>query len=114
MNYDVDYFIAKFEAIPEEMWITEDLWTENGCCALGHCGARRLSEVEDLPEAAALVSIFKPHISRYNNDMCDDTEAVWCVNDQKGINGYNQPTPKQRILAALRDIKAKQGAACSH
>lgn len=38
MNYDVDYFINKFEAIPEEMWCV-GLWvdSEGRKCALGHC-----------------------------------------------------------------------------
>lgn len=39
--YNVDYFIKKFEAIPESSWGKINLDT----CALGHCGMTHLSSL---------------------------------------------------------------------
>lgn len=91
--YTVDYFIDKFEKIPEENWL------ENGCfqdgngrfCALGHCALRPWSRVTS--EAVALNRLFVKIYSSVVN-----------INDGK-CSKYLQPTPKQRILAALHDIK---------
>jgi hypothetical protein len=97
-KYDVDYFIKKFEAIPEVNWTTGVF--NDGCgrfCALGHCGETfgRTSQ-----EAFALRDLLdfelNESITRINDGNCPE---------------YDQPTPRARILAALRDIKAKQEAA---
>ncbi len=91
MNYTTCYFIRKFTAIPEELWTTGHYVKPNGTkCATGHCG-ETLGYTTDESEAfAELFSIL-------------DREAI-NVND--GYNDeYPQPTPKQRILAALHDIK---------
>lgn len=91
-QYNVDYFIQKFEAIPEP-WAIGTFEDELGRkCALGHC-----CEAEaPTEEGAALRALFKKA-----------GMAVGWVNDGPHFN-YQQTTPKQRILAALRDIKAKQ------
>lgn len=94
-KYDASYFIAKFEAIPEEKWCTDGFTNDAGqCCAAGHCGLRNDSDWTPGMEAYALDQIF------------DDLDVV-SVNDGKDSR-YPQPTPKQRILAALRDIQAKE------
>lgn len=91
-NFDVDYFLAKFEAIPEEEWCREKLSDYNGRhCAMGHCGCRDNGEIT--AEASALDNLFDKYLSM----------PVVDVNDFLDIQGR---TPKQRILAALRDIKA--------
>lgn len=95
MTYDVDYFIAKFEAIPEEKWCKYCYTDGDRHCALGHCGVSPGSGAGD--EAMALYTIFSPL-------------SVTAINDAD-YHPYTQPTPKQRILAALRDIKAK---GCPH
>lgn len=90
MTYDVDYFIAKFEAIPEELWFVNGYTDFTGRhCALGHCGETG------------------NHFAR-----CDEAETLQRIlqNDTVPINDgyhpwYHQPTPKQRILAALGDVK---------
>jgi hypothetical protein len=92
-QYTRDYFIAKFEAIDEGQWC-EDGFEENGkCCAMGHCGWRDSSKApvyHDGSEGYALIGLM---------------HRVSCIND--GLHaGYQQPTPKQRILAALRDLPA--------
>ena|ERR1700733_9702192 len=103
----VDDFIAKFEAIPEEMWITDSFRSPDGArCALGHCGADMICDPAGVittttPESLALNELFRIHIGVLAEH----------VNDKRdGFKRYLQPTPKQRILAALRDIKAKQEA----
>jgi hypothetical protein len=97
-KYDVDYFIKKFEAIPEENWTSGVFERSDGSrCALGHCG--RLDGC-DTPEANALDTLLSGDeyggLTPWINDVLSDL--------------HPQPTPKQRILAALRDIKAKQEA----
>ncbi len=102
-QYTVDHFIAKFEAIPDTLWTTV-LYTSSGDparhCALGHCGI--VCGSEQTEEAAALRALFTAAAA-----PGDDSFNVVLVNDC-AHRRYQQPTPKARILAALRDIKAKQ------
>lgn len=89
--YDCDYFIKKFEAIPEDNWWVGDFRNMgNHCqfCALGHCG---MTYHNSTKESDALDELFGDAVVPEIND---------------GENpAYQQPTPKQRILAALYDIK---------
>ena len=118
---DAQYFIDKFEAIPEEKWCVR-YWinAEGQSCANGHCGVRR-TIVDNSPwthipeEAKYLYRIFKnlevtpiPSAMRYG-DLSESGDE-YCVKAALINNGdsveYQQGTPKQRILAALRDIQA--------
>jgi len=95
MEYTVDYFIQKFEAIPDEKWTIKEFTNAIGqCCALGHCGRRIGSPTA---EGEALYQLF------HENEM----DGPAHINDGYSIE-YQQPTPKARILAALNDIKTKQ------
>jgi hypothetical protein len=104
MKYDVDYFINKFEAIPEDKWHIGALRNEDGYkrCALGHCCG------ESIPEYFGITN--RP------TEMCNDLSNFFrgLINADVGIvndgsdTRYKQSTPKQRILAALRDIKKLQ------
>lgn len=105
MKMNAQYFIDKFQAIPEEKWGTDALQQGNGRrCALGHC----TPELDNFPgrqvlnftniglktyteEGKALAAVF--------NKV---TEGVVCINDGTS-EIYKQDTPKQRILAALQD-----------
>jgi hypothetical protein len=94
MTYDIDYFINKFEDIPEDKWCNEyyvDPKDETKRCSLGHCGCLEFEDAN--PEADALDRIF-----------VNQGYAVSYVNDGM-VEEYSQPTPKQRILAALKHIK---------
>jgi len=91
MKYDIDYFIAKFEGIPEDKWCTGDYEDSHGRhCALGHCGGSLFSA--RTKEEESLFSILG---------------KVGMIND--GKIGYDQfgDHPKKRILSALS--KAKEG-----
>lgn len=89
MEYNLSYFINKFEAIPEENWTTHTCEDSEGRhCALGHCGATQ-ADICFTEEARALTYVM-PY--------------VMSIND----HGGEQPTPKQRVLAALYDLKASE------
>lgn len=90
--YTVDYFIKKFEAIPESKWCINQLINTSGQrCALGHCGGVNL-KIGEIP---------------YNDEIGNLVITLYdVVSINNGENPeYQQPTPKQRILAALYDIK---------
>jgi hypothetical protein len=96
MQYTVDYFIKKFEAIPEDLWAIGSYCDEGKFCALGHTGVR--AKMKDYTEEGnALFYI-----------LIKTGEGVITINDGGGETKYQQPTPKQRILAALYDIKKMQ------
>lgn len=95
------YFIAKFEAIPEEQWAICMFidTTRERRCASGHC--RNVKFVSGLTIAEPTAESDRLHRLFRLNDL-----TVFEVND--GLeHRYPQPTPKQRVLAALRDIQAK-------
>jgi len=96
MEYTVDYFINKFSSIAENRWYVGDFSNrdKNRFCALGHCGCDG-SITKYTSEAEALFNLFK---------LVQLTGNISYIND--GLEPYYpQPTPKQRILAALYDIK---------
>jgi len=98
MKYDVDHFINKFEAIPDKRWFVGfyydyDNDDKTKCCVMGHCGigipgsGRSSDEGNALFELFRILELHPPAVNDGNN------------------NNYSENTPKQRILAALRDIK---------
>lgn len=93
--YDVNYFIKKFEAIPEENIIANVYGTMERGCAMGLCQRNG-------KEHLALYDLFNENIGHTD----DVTSAVTVNNGNHPC--YQQPTPKQRILAALNDIKKMQ------
>lgn len=105
-QYDYDYFLNKFSAIPDEQWCTGAyvLHGDQGRlhCALGHCGVRDAEFWTD--EGMALVALF--------GDDLYSGMRITAINDNIGYGKrYKQPTPKQRILTALRNLKARAEAA---
>lgn len=104
MKYDVDYFLNKFQAIPEVRWTTGKFVRGNKRCAGGHCGMgkqpKQTEEYTHLERLFALLSVSSV-----------TAEKMYCIvphiNDGQ-TNEYQQPTPKQRIMAALYDIKKLQ------
>lgn len=98
MTYTRDYFIQKFEAIEEDQWLVGEFEHHGRCCALGHCGHTGDGHTE---ESRALRTLLEHH--NPDNSM---HYAVFCINDNEHPS-YKQPTPKQRILAALRDLPSE-------
>lgn len=94
--YDVNYFIEKFEAIPEDKWCTMSLEIEGRHCALGHCSVYKMNERLH-GEGQALVSLLFNSLGF----------SVFYINDRETYD-YPQNSPKQRILAALYDIRDKE------
>lgn len=88
MEYDIDYFIEKFEAIPEEKWGIGKFSDQDGrCCALGHCGEGMFHSTEESNALSSLL-IFPAGIN--------DGDAMW---------NHLGPTPKLRILNFLKSLK---------
>lgn len=99
MNYDIDYFLQKFEAIDEDLWTVgwfTDERNPEAHCAFGHCGCTPAND--ETEEANALDRLFRAHGLR-----------VTAVNDadESGNAGrFKQlDSPKARILAALESFK---------
>lgn len=109
--YTIDYFINKFEAIPENKWCTNTFDNGVSKCALGHCMDRNhtnFSISQKLygtiygEEFAAIVKLFEKEGENGNFTIAH-------INDGS-YNKYKQSSPKQRILAALHDLKATRQA----
>lgn len=82
---NIDYFINKFEAIPEDKWCCHKLTGEGDThCVLGHCSADEQFALYKLCTAFEMSPV--------------------SVNDGR-VARFNQPTPKARILAAMRDMQ---------
>lgn len=97
MNYNTQHFIDKFEKIDEALWNIGAYHSDDKTksCALGHCdGCSNISEPQR--ECKSLWDLF-----------CAHKLNVTDINDGMSSR-YMQPTPKQRILAALYDIKKMQ------
>lgn len=90
-KFTAQYFIDKFEAIPEENWcIGNYMDNKGGYCAYGHCGARL--GVDDTEESRALQNILHDHVGEINDGL-----------KKYGLDKLGT-TPKQRILEALRRV----------
>lgn len=88
-KYTPEYFIAKFEAIPEEKWCMGKYRHAGRSCALGHCGARPFSPWSE--EAQALYQLVK-----------DGTgNSVTSINDSYHYYSDLGDTPKERVINAL-------------
>lgn len=98
--YDVDYFIKKFEAIPDNEWCEGDFVNPSNPsqrCALGHCGMNFSIVLPD--EAYALTKLF--------DDARSDFPSIVTINDGKVFPYKELKHPKLRILKALYDLKER-------
>lgn len=89
MKYDLEYFIKKFEAIPEDQWTAGVFMDDDGrCCAYGHCGANENSPTLE---------------SGMLSDLCPLTISV---NDNKaGKYSHFGDTPKERVVNYLKSLR---------
>lgn len=90
-QYTVDFFIKRFEIISEDKWCIENYRENEKRCVLGHCGAT-ISKLTKMSTALDNLTFRCLH-----KNIAD-------INDGEA-KGYKQKTPKQRVLAALKDIK---------
>lgn len=103
MKYDVDYFIQKFSAIPEELWCTQTYESQGQFCAYGHCGYRPYSGESEraIPECNALGNVFGDLLLPIR---INDGEKASRSRDGKDYSVLGT-TPKERIINALLKIK---------
>lgn len=101
-KFTVQYFIDKFEKIPDSQWTIGVVCGGEKRCALGWCDV-----VEDntpkrewvkTDEANALERIFNPTF----NPAVDHYDATWRINDRMMWNTEGE-TPKERMVNALKD-----------
>lgn len=98
MEYDLEYFIAKFEAIPEDKWTTRTFDDGNGCyCAYGHCGDRLGKE--DGKESMALSKIIMDKGQAFPFHLADINDG-----NDNFIDEYGS-TPKQRVVNYLKSLR---------
>lgn len=103
---DIDFFINYYETIPEEKWCAGRFSNEEGQnCAIGLLGVdgtffHGIEKTELFESLCKLV----PLGSSYG--YVDYPEDLALANNGKKAQ-YQQPTPKQRTLAYLNDIKNK-------
>lgn len=107
-KYDVEYFVAKFEAIPEDKWATGILFNQiDGTkCVLGHCGVVDYEDKILNEKVKSLVEILDPVYKLTNNHKRHpygkSYATVYKFNDlNEGDVGALGETPKERILNAL-------------
>ncbi len=67
-KYTIDYFIKKFEAIPEELWCTGQLTINGKHCALGHTGIKKMNSDGLNAEGKALLKLFGAKIDIIKNN----------------------------------------------
>jgi len=106
MKYNVDYFINKFEAIPDIYWTSFKYVNGNAYCAMGHCGFRHFTVT---PEGKALDALFDKygiHVLAVN----DGAHGYFNMNEAREIQNWYWAqageTPKERVLNVLYTIKA--------
>lgn len=91
-KYTPEYFIAKFERIPDAKWTTGAFKTPSGaCCALGHCGVSDFTEFTG--EGNELDTLFRGAFGR----------GVVLFNDASYDKNAQDlgDTPKERVINAL-------------
>jgi hypothetical protein len=92
-KYTKEYFINKFESIPEEQWVAFYFEHEGKKSAMGHCGVvgRGPLNKSGVPtkEARALASLSKHDVEEINDGFNDS---------------FKQCSPKQRVLAWLKTL----------
>lgn len=105
MNFDKQYFIDKFDAIPEDEIGTGSMTNK---CALWHCGLREYDELTE--EAAALIQLFGGKVQTSHigikvdasTTLLSDFCYVYEVNDNRPDS--KGTTAKQRILTKLNSL----------
>ena len=117
VNYNCDYYIDKFRAIPDSQWaIGTRLLDDGSKCALGHLeddyytsshGCQLLGIIKLFKDMSVHI-IKKDSFNAYDiGDIVKDARFIVAAINNGETAEYQQATPKERILAVLEDIKAK-------
>lgn len=96
IQYDLDFFIKRFENIPQEKWGTKAFNKDGKCCAFGHCGAVK--------------SIFDSNMALELSFLLDiqySTGGAYLamVNDGAGETKQYGDNPKDRVVNYLKSLK---------
>lgn len=103
--YTIDYFIAKFQAIPSnQIGDSQDKGCAYGQCRNGEHNGSRTAEGKALTR---LMKMLLPLTPVLDAPFDPDQGTPARINNGE-TKEYQQPTPKERLLAALYDIKAMQ------
>lgn len=115
-NCDVNWFINFFTGIPDDQWCQDTVGEANGGrrCAIGHCrfgiDGGIVDETGYGPTERALARLLSTFAWDASTSTLENLTIITNINDGKNI-AFPQSTPRARILAALREIQAKQEAA---
>lgn len=105
--YTVDYFLAKFRAIPSEKIGN----SQSEGCAYGQCRTSQRDDGAATREGMALTAVMQvliPNLTAKTSfDHPPDQFTPARINNGE-TNEYQQATPKERLIAALEDIKKLQ------
>ncbi len=102
-SYTKEYFIEKFNSIPDENWLEDGNLNhptkENCGCALFHCGVKKdaIGSYIATEEALALIELFGGN----RNNSIPPYRVVYRVNDTAYEKGL---TPKQAIIEKLNSL----------
>lgn len=102
--FDVDHFIKKFQAIPDDKMFVGNYVNQldhTQRCALGHCGTIINGCFVDTPESEALRKLFLYNLNRVTVMDINDNPAPY-------LHQFEGVLPKERILNALQSLKAAQ------
>ena len=102
-------YIAFFEAIPENKWITGKFENLNGCkCAMGHLGQSEADEFEDQVDNKAvlrLCSLIGAERDAFNNPviLANDGGGLFANQHYRELGSH----PKERVVnyLILKDLK---------
>lgn len=115
MEYTVDYFIKKFSNTRDNMWCINSLHDDGKSCANGWCGVTLTFDGKEnslvyfaTPESIAMAKLFKPLATGKIYDHHENYSNIAAHINNGNHPGYQQPTPKQRILEALHNLKKMQ------
>jgi hypothetical protein len=96
MKYNIDYFIERFKAIPDEKWTVNEREDRLGRrCAHGHCYDGKLDVGLGCLREDALSKICMKGLK---------VDGIGYINNGSDAR-FTQPTPKERVLAALEFCK---------
>ncbi len=90
-RFNATFYIKKFRDIPEDEWTTGAFHKDGMSCALGHLGAPKKNH----KEVMGIIRLFEKYLG----------VKPAAVNDWQDLR-FQEPGPKNRIMAALNQIKA--------